>query len=561
MLAAKESSVANLDTRARTLKEQGDTLFSNRSRLVNYWQAVAMNFYPQRADFLADATDPNLSEHLFSSYPVLARREVGNLFSAMLRPRSPGGPRWFSNHVEDKKLDESPKERAFLQYLTEVQWRATYDPAANFSRATKEVDHDYVTFGNAVIEPRLDYANAHLLVRCHHIRDTAWSENASGKIDVVHRNWKPTARQLEQLFPAKISQPVKDALKTNPEQTFNCRHIIVPERLYKYDGKKIGKPKNYTSLYIDCDNEEVLEEVPQKRFGYVIPRWQTVSGSQYARSPFTEIALPDARTLQAVVRTLREAAEKHVDPPMLAAADALRSDIFLGAGGITFYDAEYDEKTGEVLRPVDSSPGTMPVGHEIALALREDIRNGAFLDKINLPQADLSKMTAFAVRRLLEEQIRAQAPLFEPIEPEYSASLCNEIFALLKDGGAFGPPSDWPKTLLDASMNFTFQSPLRDIADSTKTQQFIENIQLVAQARELDPASSAVYKITKGLEAAIRGNGTDAEFLGDEQDVEDLRKQLAEQAKLSAGMAAMGGAAEVAGKAAGAANEMAQAGM
>jgi hypothetical protein len=50
---------------------------------------------------------------------------------------------------------------------------------------------------------------------------------------------------------------------------------------------------------------------------YVIPRWQTVSGSQYAYSPATVAALPDARLIQAMTLTFFEAGEKATNPPMV----------------------------------------------------------------------------------------------------------------------------------------------------------------------------------------------------------------------------------------------------
>jgi hypothetical protein len=94
-------------------------------------------------------------------------------------------------------------------------------------------------------------------------------------------------------------------------------HIEVPNRFYVYDDK-YGREWDYVSLYIDCDNEFVMEETPQRWFSYVVSRWATVSGSQYGRSMSTAIALPDGRTMQVVTRTLREAGEKYVDPPMIA---------------------------------------------------------------------------------------------------------------------------------------------------------------------------------------------------------------------------------------------------
>ena len=525
-----------MDSRAKELIKQGDTLFSKRTALVALWQAIAENFMPSRADFMASVTDIALAEHLFTSYPVLAARELGNIFAAMLRPRN---ARWYSHHVSDKRLDEGSAERAYLEYRTEIMWRAMYDPDAGFVRATKEADSDYVTFGQAVIQPELDLANATLLYRCHHIRDAAWSENYAGKIDTVHRKWKPTARQLAALFPKTVSSEVRKALTDDPDREFECRHVVVPERIYRPDMTNGRRPMAFTSLYVECESETVLEETPRKRFGYVIPRWQTISGSQYARSPATEPALPDARTMQVVIRTLREAAEKHVDPPMIAVGEMLRSDIFLQAGGTTYVEADYDERTGEILRPVERNPGTMPIGTEIALALREDIRNGMFLDKINLPQADLSKMPVYTVRRFLEEQIRAQAPLFEPIEQEYSAPLCDETDALLAEAGAFGPPESIPESLRGMDAHFTFQSPLRDIADAQKTQQFMDGAGILQTAMAFDPAQIANVKMTTATRDALRGLGWGQEWFDDETKVEAAQKALQEAANMERGAATL----------------------
>lgn len=535
------------DTRAKELIKQGDKLWSRRGQLEMLWQAIAEQFKPDRADFTTALNDVALVEHLFTSYPVLACRELSNIFAAMLRPRT---AKWFSIHASDKDMDEGTAEREYLEWRTDVMWRAMYDPEAGFVRATKEADGDYVTFGQAVIQPELDLANATLLYRCHHIRDTVWSENYAGRIDHVQRKWKPTARQLAQMFPKTISPEVQQALTKDPETEFECRHIVVPERVYRPDSVKNQTRFPYTSLYVECGTETVLEETPRKRFGYVIPRWMTVSGSQYARSPATEPSLPDARTMQVVVRTLREAGEKHVDPPRVTPAEPLRSDIMLMAGGVTYYDSDYDEKSGEILRPVDSNPGTMPIGHEMAIMLQEAIRNGMFLDKVNLPQQDLSKMPVYTVRRVLEEQIRAQAPLFEPIEQEYSAPLCEETHALLSEVGAFGPADNIPESLRGTDIDFTFQSPLRDIADSMDTQMYMDGLGILGNTLAMDPAQIADINLTEGKRAALKGLGWKQDWFHDKKAVEQAQRQQAERARMEAGAEAIGAGAEALGKAA-----------
>ncbi|MTV47254.1 portal protein, partial [Streptococcus pneumoniae] len=77
-------------------------------------------------------------------------------------------------------------------------------------------------------------------------------------------------------------------------------------------------------------------------------------GSQYAHSPAVVAALPDARLLQQITAVILEAGEKAITPPMVGVQEAIRGDVAVYAGGITWVDAEYDERLGEVLRPMTS---------------------------------------------------------------------------------------------------------------------------------------------------------------------------------------------------------------
>src|SRR3990167_1446634 len=405
-----------MEQRAKEVLKIGDNLFGKKTNVDALWQEIALNFYPERADFTGKRNDgEEFADHLFSSYPVIARRELANVFSGYLYSRS---QKRFSIHVVDEEIDEGDAEREYLEYMTDIQWRAMYDTPAALSRATKESAHDFAAFGNAVLKFGLNIAGDGLLFRNYHLRDNACSENADGKIDCNHRNWNPTARQLAHYFPDKISADVRRASIKDPEKTFACRHVVLPSRLYKSDGE--GKRKfPFTSLYVERESETVLEEAGLNYFCYFIPRWHTVAGSPFGISMATSIVLPDGRTTQVVVRTLREAGEKYTDPPMIAVMDAIRGDLGLYAGGVTTADMEYDERLGEVLRPITRDKGGMPIGFEIAAALKEDIRSGFFLDKIQLPQTG-PDMTAFEVRRRVEEHLRSQTPIFDPIEEEHS---------------------------------------------------------------------------------------------------------------------------------------------
>lgn len=538
-----------MKSRIRDLLSIGNAMFSRKRVIDDLWQEIALNFYPERADFTTVRNEGDeYSDHLYSSYPVLARRELGNLLSANLRPQS---QKWFSLHVGDKQLDENSSERRFLEAMRDIQWRAMYESSTGFVRATKQADHDYATFGNAVIYASPNSNMDGLLYKNFHLRDCAWSENADGLIDCVYRKWNPTARQLKTLFGDEISADVEKACKKEPEKKFECMHIVIPSRYYEHD-KKEGREFPYVSIYVEIEAENVLEETPLRYFPYVIPRWMTVSGSVYGRSMSTSVALPDGRTTQVVMRTLREAGEKYVDPPMVAIADAIRGDIPLFAGGVTIADMEYDERLGEVLRPISQQSGNMPIGFEIAAALREDIRHAFFLDKIQLPEAG-TDMTAFEVRRRIDEHIRSASPLFEPVEKDYNAPLCELTFDILLAHGAF-PVDQMPETLIGADAKFSFRSPLAEMAEQADAATFVDGLtRILLPAAQIDSSQVQNVNMTKSTRGALRAIGWKADWFNPVEAVEAERERLQEQAQMAAAMqmaGQVGAVAEQGGKAA-----------
>lgn len=520
-----------MDTRAREVIRIGDAEFSRKKTLDSLWQEIALNFYPERADFTTKRNEgAEFSDHLFSSYPVMARRELGNLMSANLRPRS---NRWLSIHVDDEDLDNGDEERRFLERLTDIQWRAMYDRPAKFVRATKETDHDFSAFGNAVLWYGVNSKADGLLFLNHHLRDTAWSENAERQIDCLHRNWNPSARQLKETFGDNVSSEVKRICEKDPEKSFACRHVVLPSRIYDYKSKS-GKGFPYVSLYVEIESQTVLEEVGIGYFPYVVPRWHTVSGSAYGVSMATSILLPDGRTLQVVMRTLREAGETYVNPPMIAVSDAIRGDVALYAGGITTADIEYDERLGEVLRPLSKDRGGFPIGFEIATALKEDIRAGFFLDKIQLPETSKA-MTAFEVRRRLEEHLRSSSPIFEPIVEEYEP-LYDGMFDLLREHGAF-PMEEMPETLSKRDIKFKFRSPLSDLADQSEAETYRDTLSTVVMpAAQIDPAQLENVDLTEATRDAMRASGWKAKWFRPREAIDEKRAQLAEQAEIAKAM-------------------------
>lgn len=545
-----------MDSRAKELIAQGDNLFTKKQPLLSLWQEINDNFYPERADYTLTRTlGMSFADNLVTSYPILARRELGSLISTMLRPSDQD---WFEISVaRDDRLDN--EGRRWLEWATKIQKRAMYDRAAHFVRATKEGDNDFVAIGQCILSTELNLRKNSLLYRCWHPRDVAWCENMDGDIDVVHRRWKPTARDAGQYFGKdslhpKMAEKLLKNQNKNPYEQSPVRHIVIPSDDYDTGSGPDGKRyrTKYVSIYVDVENEHVIREEGTNNPIYAIPRWQTVSGSQYAYSPCTVAALPDARLIQAMTLVLLEAGEKATNPPMIATQDVVRSDINIMAGGVTWVDREYDERAGDALRPISQDYSGLPMGIELRDSIKQTIHEAFYLNKITMPPNTGREMTAFEVGQRVQEYVRNALPLFEPMEADYNGAICEHTFQVLFDAGAFGSRYDLPQSLRGQDIVYKFESPLHQTVEKQKGHTFQEAKAMLAEAVALDPSSAAMIDVKTALRDVLTGIQVPSAWIVSEADMEKKVSAINQQAQtqqLLTQMQAGAGVAEQVGKA------------
>jgi len=265
---------------AKKLKELALKLLGDKQSLSSLHQEIAENFYPQRADFTMNrALGDDFMYDKLTSYPMICRRELGNQFSTMLRPTSKP---WFHAGIRfQEKIDTETKQ--YLEGFEQVQRRAMYDPLSLFTRATKEGDHDFASFGQCVISLELAPSGDRLLYRSWHMRDVAWQEDETGQIGTVVRRWKPTIYEACKLFEktGNLDSRLTQKKDKEPFTTVDFIHIVVVADMYDDDAR--GRPR--WSIYYDCTHDKLVQAVPIWGRHYIIPHWETVSNSQYAYSP------------------------------------------------------------------------------------------------------------------------------------------------------------------------------------------------------------------------------------------------------------------------------------
>ena len=542
---------------AKELNEMCGMMFGKRSSLLSLWQEQADNFYPERADFTYQRSlGTDFAANLMSSYPVVVRRELSDQITTMLRPTAKP---WFHMAAVDQAREDNEAKR-WMQWADDTMRRAMYDRKSQFTRATKEGDSDFACFGQTVISIRLNKRADALLYRCHHLRDCVWKEDDDGSLPLVARRWKPGARELYGMFGDKC-HPNVIAMATTQNKPFEdveCTHMVVASDLYsgpidtyerdavtgdrKPSRREIAQGERerypYVHLTYDSAHETILEAKCSHNKEYIVPRWQTVSGSQYAFSPATVAGLPEARLIQAMAYTLLEAGEKVTNPPMIATVDVVRSDMAIYAGGTTWVDRDYDERMGDALRPMNIDGKGMPLGLEMVQDSRQMLAQCFYINKLTLPTRR-PEMTAYEVGQYVAQYIRDAMPIFEPMEQTYNGDLCETTFDLSRRAGMFGNPMDMPPTLQGAELQFRFESPLHDAIEQQKGQKFLEMKGLIAQAVEMDQSAAALPDWKAALRDALMGIQVDAKWIRSEvtvQQIEDQQKAAKEAQETLAAM-------------------------
>ena len=511
----------------KQLRELADNLFTKKSSLLTLQQEIAENFYPERADFTVKRyLGEDFAGNLMSSYPILTRRDMSDQVGTMLRNTNKP---WFSMVSSDQGREDHEAKK-WLEWATGTMRRAMYSPNTLFTKATSQGDADFATFGQTCLTVRLNRNADDLLYRCWHLRDLAWMEDEDGKICAIFRRWKPSHRTMVRMFNGRpgtsVHTKVIQAAIKEPNEECECYHFMVSADMF--DGEAKGMP--WRSIYYDCAHEHEMENVAQRNREYVIPRWLTVSGSQYAHSPATVAALPEARLLQSMTYTLLEAGEKIVNPPMVATEQAIRSDVALYAGGLTYVDMEYDERNGAALRALTQDSRGMPLSQEMQRDSRALLAQCFYLNKLMLPQRG-AEMTAYEVGQRVQEYVRNALPLFEPMEAEYNGGVCEETFAVMMQAGGFGSPMDMPKSLRGAHVEFRFASPLHDAIDAQKGHKFLEMKQLLAEAVALDPGAAVVVDTITALRDALEGVGVPAKWSRSEEEAAAILQDQAAKAQ------------------------------
>jgi hypothetical protein len=499
------------DQNSLELLKRGDKRFAKRQTLESFWQEVMLNFAPWNASFTTELQwGEDFAAHLTDSTPILLARDFVGQIGAMLRPP---GKQWMWHRSSREDTNDDSDVRDYLDWRSKQMMRIMTDRVTGFAGANKADDEFFGMIGNSVLSVDLDATRSSLRFAAYHVKDVVWAIGAENKPDILTRRERLPVRVVMQRFRLpgdKLHEKVKEAYDKDPDTEIEIRHEVLPVEDYDSYRKNVPGIGKYVSVWIDATNKHVMRETRQRTLRYVVSGWVKMPGSPYAISPATTIALPDARLIQQQAIAILEAAEKQINPPLIATSDAIRGTIGINANDVTWVDRDYDERAGEPLRPLELGKN-FQLGVDALLRTEQQLTRAFYLDTLRMPDTRSSKSVE-EVQFKIDEYVRAALPLFAPMQTEKNEAMLHEVDQLIAITGGY-EGRDPPKALKDSEIVFAWDNPLSDMMERQKAQKLGELSQLAQTSAALEAAAQQApslkqINVGKAFREAAIGIGT-----------------------------------------------------
>jgi hypothetical protein len=484
-------------TKAQDVLQRNKSLCARRDVWLPMWQSLADMYYPNRGGFTQQIIPGQETQtEIYDTTPMLARRGLATAIDGLLKPST---TRWFWMKAKDEATNEDDAAKAWFDIVGDRMWSAIYDPLARFIQHSGAVDNDLAALGLGYLWIGENRNRDGLSFRSIHIGDCSIDENSDGQVDTIYIKRKWTARQAYQRFGDKAGPKVLECLKDesatqNKDKLFEFIQAIYP-REERDQRMKNNLNMPYANCIVSIADESLIEESGFEEFPVAIPRWECAPGEIYPRSPGM-MALPDARTLQAMGHTLLVGGQRAVDPPTWVVDDAVLSAVRTFPGGLTVIDAEAAKASGgKPIGQLDMG-ANIPVGREMQGDYREMVGNAFFKNVFNLPLDQT--MTATEVMERKEEFIRTIGPTMGQLENDYIGVIVRRVFGILMrasvdvkgnpiEGGPI-PPA--PEALQNKDAEFEFMSPIQQARRMIEANALASSLALIGPVIQLQPQTA-----------------------------------------------------------------------
>ena len=484
-------------------------LETQRDYWNTHYQELADYMLPRKSDIVRKRSrGEKRTENIFDGTALQAVDLLSASLHGML---TSGATPWFHLDMKDEELGRDDDVREWLQSSSTSMMKAFNQ--SNFETEVHEMYVDLVVFGTGCMFVEMDKGTLRFSTR--HISEFYIQENQYGLVDTVFRKYKSPVRQVIQRFGIdNVSDYLRKTFDKKPDEEVELLHVVLP-RIDRNPDKKDNTNMPFASIYIDLETDTILSQGGFEEFPYIVPRFLKATGEIMGRSP-AMTALPDVKMLNLMSKTIIQAAQKQIDPPLLVPDDGIILPVRTQPGGLNFFRTG----TRDMIQPLNTG-GNIPIGLSMEDQRRQAIRSAFYVDQ--LLSGGSPTMTDTEVVQRQEERMRVIGPVLGRLMNEMLRPLIDRVFALMLRSEMLSIP---PVSLQGLDVDIEYVSPLARVQKSSSLNSTMKALEILLPLAQQLPvgdhldADGLVRHVTDSL-------GVPKSTLKSSREVAELRQQRA----------------------------------
>ena len=513
-----------------------DSLASERVNFESVWQEIADHVKGSR-DFTTHSPTAGRKRNV-TIYDNTAMLSGDMLASALHNFLTNTATKWFSVAPEDDRLMEVDGVMQWFEFV-ERQMNAAFNrPESRFVPQMHENYIDLVFFCTSVMFVE-DVPGLPVRFSARPLSEIFVAEDPAGRIDTVYRKFKLTHRQaLDKFGRDKLPKIAKKAEK-NPDDKTDYLHLV-----HRRDDPIAGRVDSggmpWRSVHVGLDDKQLLSEGGFWEMPYLVARWEKEAGELYGRGPGWN-ALPEAKMLNEMSKTVLKAAQKVTDPPLAVADDGVMNPINTSPGGINVI------RTGtfsnDPIRPLPIEPN-IPVGVEMMERRKTQVRGAFMHDLLQILQDP--RMTATQVIEISERAQALIAPILGRMQVELLEPMIERVFGIMNRAQML-PPA--PPIIQGVPMQVQYISPVARAQRGSEVRSIVDTLGVVGQVAQMDPTVMDNINVDEAAKLIVHNTGAPARIARTRREVEELRAARAQMQQQQQQHAQLMEEAEAVGKA------------
>lgn len=482
-----------------------------------------------RGSFYTDYSRPDdfRTDSIFHSGP---QTHLERFVAVMQSQITPSQTVWFRLEATEPELQAVPEVSRWYDEVTRRTWEAIYRPSAGFvANIALNFESQGITGLGVLYTDRLDgeLGIRHSFV---HPADIWYATDHQGQINLVFRRLRLTARQAKSQFGDRLPRAILRAAESSAEwnREYIFLHVVSPNSEVNPRARNHYASMPWASCYIALEDKMIVDEGGYTTMPYTITRYRR---SPDKRGPIAPgyVALPDIRLLNEATKVIIKAAQRRVDPPILAHADVEALVLSLIPGGHTYGALSDDGR--EMMKAMEF--GDVEFGVEFLERLERRVGQPLLADLFQFTLGTVNKdMTAREVARREQEIGMQLYPVVDGQASDFAGPFVTRCVDLQNQMGRLPP---MPRLLqqLGADYRILFDAPLaralrmQEAAGYLEMEQYANNM----DAQSGDPVHKRVHflKADKAMPEISMLKGVPSRWLATEDEVAEIRDGITQQ--------------------------------